>query len=191
MQSYKDRYPFTDMAKHNAKYGKHFTMGNEENGSKGEYGGKCYDKTKQVKLQTREVLQKQLQHFELCINNPRWFNKRHPQHEIKTLDTLYDYNVMSAVGEELIALFYNITFTGAELDYSSLHEFSPSQVSQIVAMSDQKYAAHLKASHPETFKKYSRLYNSVKNNAAYYRNTDEVAYFGDKLVKQLAYQLNN
>ncbi|GHA67857.1 hypothetical protein [Pontibacter akesuensis] len=190
MKSYRNRYMFMPMAKNNAVYGSRFTMGSATSGSKGEYGCKCYDKTQQVRIQTKEKLDKQLQHFELCVNNPQWFNNRHP-YWINYLHSLYDIDVMTAVGGEMIDLFHSITFAGAELDYSSLQEFKPAQVSQIVAMSDERYAAHLKANHPETHKKYSSLYNKVRGNATYYRNVEEVAHFGEKLVEKVSYLINN
>lgn len=190
LNAFKGRYFFQDMARNNEKFGKHVYTGK---GNKGDYGIKFYDKTKQVELEEKLKLDRQLQQFELKILNPRWYNNRHVNHQIHCLEDMYDRKTMFCLRDEMVDAYYDISCAETFMNYEKLSRIlTPAEFMAVATLSNPLAAVAFKAvTNENTYKKYWKVYQKVLKDQKNYHCADEIEDFGYKLSDTIMNAINN
>lgn len=187
--SFKNRYVFKEMAKNNVVFGKDVYLGKA---NKGDYGIKFYDKTKQVELEEKIKLEKQLQQFELKVVNPRWFNadNKFPVH---SLNDLHNENALRNMADEVMKAYYLMAADESFMNYDRLSRtLSATELSMVASLSNPKVAPYLKQALSEaSYKKYAKVYQQVLKDTRSFHCFEEIDDFGYKLSDAMTRQIRS
>ncbi len=149
---YKGKEPDTMKYKRH-KYGKKF-MGYKDS----EYSFKGYDKTAEVKYQTRITLPKQIIRIEKSVNKMRNLNRRKRERiPIYTAKDLSDRNIIRQLANDFLKTYKNIE----QMENINLTGLTATEKKIFAAMQNTQVREAMKKENLETYRKDMRTYQDI------------------------------
>lgn len=167
---------FTPMKNKNKIYGAKYYLTN--------YQIKGYDKTFEVQQHNQINLNKPYFRFEVDNCKPKILNNKTNNIGINTVNDLLDKEKFIKLGQMVVNKYIQIEKL-PKLDLSNL---GIKEKVLYASMINYEIKESIKKQHPDTYKKYRKTYNEIRNNLDNSHFQNQVI---DKIKQQINYSINN